>query len=487
MKLSSILSAIGLALLLTPAPALAGTSSLDLNLPDFGDSAGAIISPEMERRIGQAFLRHVRQHARIVDDPEVQAYIESLGYRLASNSDGYNQPFTFFMVDDAAINAFAAPGGVIGMNTGVILKSRNESEVAGVMAHEIAHITQRHLARMFERQQQLAMPMLAAMIGSILLAVANPAAGQAAMTAVAAGQAQHGINFTRSNEQEADRIGMQILARSNFDPHGMADFFERLHQASRIHGGGAPEYLQTHPLTTNRIAEARSRAEQYVVTEVHGTESYEFIRAKLMVRNESNPVNAVTMFRERLKESNPENEQANRYGYAIALTDAGNYAEARQQIDKLLEQDGERATVLLASAKLEVSQSNYGRAIEIYRHIAHLYPDYRPMVLGLAKTLLAAGQPAEARTLLRRYGRNNVVDHHYFDLLSQAEGQAGDEIEAGIARAAYFYELGDTQIAIERLKHAQRQPGMDYYQQQRISARLDRYTEELQLERELRL
>lgn len=487
MKFSSILSAIGLALLLTPTPALSGATELDLNLPDFGDSAGAIISPEMERRIGQAFLRHVRQHAKVIDDPEVQAYIDSLGFRLASNSDGYNQPFTFFVVDDPTINAFAAPGGVIGMNTGVILNSRNESEVAGVMAHEIAHITQRHLARMFERQQQLAMPVLAAMVGSILLAIANPAAGQAAMTAVAAGQMQHGINFTRSNEQEADRIGMQILARSDFDPHGMADFFERLHQASRVHGGSAPEYLRTHPLTTNRIAEARSRAERYTVREVRGTESYEFIRAKLMVRNQSNPANAVTMFRERLNESSPEEEMVNRYGYAVALKRANQYAAAREQIDMLLERDGERATFLLASAELEAAQRHYNRAIEIYHEINNLYPDYRPMVLGLARTLLDAGHPAEARTLLRRYGRNNVLDHHYYELMAQAEGLAGNEIEAGIARAAYFYELGDTSLAIERLKHAQRQPGMDYYQQQRISARLDRYTEELQLERDLRL
>lgn len=222
MKFSNILLTLALSLLLSPVPVRADVTPQ--NLPDMGDSSGAVISPEMERRIGQMFLRNVREHAKIVSDPEVQSYIHSLGYRLVANSDNNSQNYTFFMVDDPMVNAFAAPGGVIGINTGIILNSETESEVAGVIAHEIAHVTQRHLARMFERQEQLALPMLAALIGAIALTIVNPQAGQAALTGVAAGQAQYAINFTRANEEEADRIGMQILARSDFSPRGMADF-----------------------------------------------------------------------------------------------------------------------------------------------------------------------------------------------------------------------------------------------------------------------
>jgi predicted Zn-dependent protease len=474
------------AMLLASGAAFAATD-LNLELPEMGDPSGAVISPEVERRIGQAFLRHVRQHTTIIDDPEVQAYIKSIGYQLTSSSDASTQAFTFFVVKDPLINAFAAPGGVIGVNSGVILSANTESELAGVIAHEIAHVTQRHMARMFEKQKQLSMPLMAAMLGSILLAIASPEAGRAAMTAVAAGGQQLGINFTRANEEEADRIGLQILARAGYDPRGMPDFFERLQQSSRYYQGNAPEYLRTHPLTSTRIADTRARADQIAARQVPNSSGFELTRMKLMALSEKEPRKAVDRFREMLKSGGQARDWAVRYGYAIALTEAGEYAEGRATLQTLLEEQPENIAFLLAAARLEAAQGNYPAAIRIYRDSAKLYPGYRPLVLAHAKTLLDAGQPDEARRLLRDYARSNEPDLQYYDLLSQAEAQAGSHVESGIAKSEYYYLLGDTHLAIEQLKVIQRQPGMDYYQQERISARLAFLESELELERELKL
>lgn len=487
MKFSSYLTALGLSLLFSMQSVHAEVSALDL--PDFGDSAGSVISPEMERRIGEAFMRHVRKNATIVGDPEVQSYIRSLGYRLVSNSDDSSQDFTFFVVRDPMINAFAAPGGVIGVHSGVFINAQNESELAAVVAHEIAHVTQRHMARMYERQDQLSLPMLGALVASILVGIANPRAGQAAITAVAGAQAQYGINFTRANEEEADSIGMQILARSDFDPEGMPGFFERLQQNSRYYQGNAPEFLRTHPLTTSRIAEARARAEKYPDKKVHDSESFELVRMKLIVMTEQNADDAVKRMEGILKEAQQKDEDLipARYGYAIALTNADRFQEAQEQMRILLNHDNEKPAFLLAAAKLQEAQQNFQSALQIYEQMQNLYPDYRPLILAWADTLIEAGKPVKARDILRKYGRSHEIDHQYYDLLSRAEGMAGNDIESGIAKAEYFYLIGDTQLAIERLKHTQRQQGIDYYQQQRISARLDHYYQERELERELQI
>jgi len=325
-----------------------------LDLPDIGDSAGTAISPEFERRLGKAFMRSVRQHANIVDDPEVQSYIESIGYRLAANSDNNTLTFTFFVVDSPDINAFAAPGGVIGINSGTILNSRTESELAGVIAHEITHVTQRHMARQFERQGQFSLARTAAMLGAILLAIADPQAGAAALAVVTGVSIQTQINFTRANEEEADSVGIQLLARSGYDPNGMPDFFERLHQKSEYYRGNAPEFLRTHPLTTSRIAEAKARASRYKLVDYTDTPGYELVKAKLEVNSYNNAKDAVKEFKYRLSITPVESKDPVRYGYVLALTNVGSYYLAREQLKALLAGDNENITYMLAVANIEL-------------------------------------------------------------------------------------------------------------------------------------
>ncbi len=462
----------------------ADTSSLDL--PDIGDSAGSLLSPEHERRLGNAFLRQVRQRAPVVYDPEVEEYINTLGFKLASNSDNSSQPFTFFVIKDPLVNAFAGPGGVIGMHSGVILNSESESELAAVMAHEIAHVTQRHLVRFFEEADRMSLPMAAAIIGAIIVGTQNSQAGAAALAATAGLNIQNQINFTRANEQEADRIGMQILQRADFDPRGMPAFFERLQQASKYYQGNAPEFLRTHPLTNNRVADSRARADAFPQKEVKDSKSYLQVRAKLRVQSFADPKDAIAYFTRVMRETEGNIDHL-RYGYALALTEAGEYVRAKENLKQLLKKDETNVAYLIALGDIEKKRGNYRNSLIVYQEAYKYYSDYRPLVLNYSKALLDAGQPDEARKILRRYGSANEADITYYHLLSQAEGQTGSQIESGIAKAEYYYLLGDTELAIKRLELARTQGTPDYYQKERIDARLAQLNYERELEKDLEL
>jgi predicted Zn-dependent protease len=406
----------------------------------------------------------VLSHASIINDPEVESYIQSIGYRLAANSDSNTLAFTFFVIDSPDINAFAAPGGVIGINSGTILGTRNESELAGVIAHEISHVTQRHMARQFERAGQFSLPQTAALLGAILLGIANPEAGVAALTIVTGASAQAQINFTRANEEEADSVGIQLLARSGYDPQGMPGFFERLQQKSEYYQGNAPEFLRTHPLTTSRIAESKARASSYRPVNYVNTASYELVRAKIEVYSYKNSKDAVKVFKDRLANTPVENKNPVRYGYVLALARAGAYYLAREQLSVLLNNDKDNISYMLVAANIETDQRNYDAALGIYRNAYQLYPDYRPLVLAYAKTLLDAHQPQKTRDLLHHYRRQHEPGPAFYELLSQAEAQSGSTANSGIAKAEYYYLTGDTKLAIDKLIHTKREDTLDYYQ-----------------------
>jgi len=257
------------------------TAQEAIDLPDIGDSFGAIISPEQERKLGANYMRLLRRYAPIVNDEEVENYIQQLGHSLSDNTDYYGD-FYFFVIDSPQINAFAVPGGFVAFNAGLILESESEAELASVVGHEIAHVTQRHGARMIEASSQMNMPAMAAMLGSLLLAIANPQAGAAALMATQAASQQYQINSTRANEKEADSIGLRLLSDAGYDTKKMAVFFERMQRASRYSDPAhIPEYLRTHPIAVNRIAEARARADT-VFPAVIREDSYKYhlIKAK---------------------------------------------------------------------------------------------------------------------------------------------------------------------------------------------------------------
>jgi predicted Zn-dependent protease len=444
-----------------------------IELPDFGDSSGAVISPRQEHRLGEGLLREIRAQGKLVNDPEVEAYIQALGSRLASASEDNAEGFTFFVVDDSAINAFAAPGGFVGMHSGLILMAQNESELAGVLAHEIAHVTQKHLARAFEQASQLSIPMAAAMLGAILLGAQNPDMAQAAITAVAAGRTQLQLDFTRGNEEEADRIGMHTLTRSGFDPQGMPSFFERLQRSNRYTDTGLlPEFLRTHPVTVSRIAESRERAEKYPRAPAKNSRDFYLIQTKLQVAALGDPAKARQYFDNQLRRREYVSEDVARYGYVLALIETGEFGRARPEVERLLKADGAAEAYLLAAGRLNMKDNHDQEALQTYAKALSHHPGSRPVLLAHAEALLHAGKPHEAKKMLGDYAGRHAPDIAYYTLLAEAEGKLGSQVEAQLALAERYYLAGETALAREQLKFAQRASGVDHYQRQRIEARL---------------
>jgi beta-barrel assembly-enhancing protease len=463
-------------ILLAVSPLKAG----DIELPEIGDRSGVGISPEEERNIGQAFMRSLRSTVTLIEDPEITTYIQSLGYRLVANSDNPGQEFTFFVVQDPSINAFAAPGGYIGVHSGLIENSRSESELAAVLAHEIAHITQRHLARAFEQRRRLSLPMTAALVAAIILGTQSPDAGLAGLIASQAGAAQLQINFTRSNEKEADRVGMQTLVRAGFDPFAMPAFFERLQQASRYYGARPPEFLSTHPVTTNRIADALGRAETLQPKPIKDRLQYHLMRAKSQVLASDNPERILQQFTQaRAAESKDwQSKAATRYGYALALIETGQPSEARREILELLEADGDNLAYRLALAQAETAAGRFETAFKIYADAQALYPDDYAVIINYANALLQGRRPQAAGELLRRQVQAGTRTGPIYRLLAQAHGDAGNQAEAHRWLAEYYYYYGQTEMAIKQLQLANKNVGSDFYERSKIEARL----RQLQLE-----
>ena len=459
------------------------------DLPDFGDSAGRVISPEFERRLGKMFLNQVRHFENVSSDPEIESYIQSIGYQIASHSDNTEQAFTFFVVNNTSINAFAGPGGMIGINSGVILNSSNESELAAVLAHEITHVTQRHLARAFEQSSLLSLPTAAAMVGALIVAVINPEAGIAALTGIQSLSTQSRINFTRANEEEADRIGMQTLVRAGYNPHGMPAFFETLQKLSRFSQSAAPEFLRTHPLTTSRIADSIARAETYPEKEFSNTHSYELIRYKLFVSSFKSVKDATTALRSELNNSKNSKEKnlPIRYGLAYAYISGNNFKLAKQQVSILLKDDPDNIAYLLLAAKLQTEQSNYAAAFIIFKKAYELFPDYKPVIRSYSRALLDVRRAKDARDVLKKYERYYSHDLNTYSLLGQAEAMLGNEIETAFIQAEYYYLSSQTRLAIDKLKFIKQRYSLDYYQEQRAIARMTEFEYELGLEESLNL
>ncbi|MEO5574063.1 MAG: M48 family metalloprotease [Gammaproteobacteria bacterium] len=463
-------------------PGVAAQAALNLELPEIGDASGGTISPIEERRIGEEFMRQVRQQLKIIDDPEINEYVQSLGYRLAANSDNQSQDFTFFIIDDPAINAFAAPGGFIGINSGLILASESESELASVLAHEIAHITQHHLARAFEKGGKLGLMSVAGMIAAILVGTQNSELGQAALAATQAGSAQAQINFTRGNEEEADRIGIKTLARADFDTRSMASFFERLQKSMRFAGASVPEFLRTHPVTTSRIADSRNRAEQFPYRQIVDSQIYHLVRAKLRVLNEPNPKQAISRFAQNLKQGQYRNEKAEQYGYALALLSNRDYDAARTQMSELLTKDSDSLPYQLALARIEIASGNTGKGLDIYTGALKLYPGNHPLTMLYGRALLQTGQAAQARVLLQKHVRQHAANPELYKILAEAEGQTGHKAAGHQALAEYYYLNGHTGAAVEQLEIALRTPDSDFYQSSQIEDRLAQLKDQLKLE-----
>ncbi len=451
-----------------------------IKLPDMGDSAGALISPIEEKELGDAFFRRLHSAITINNDPEIQQYIQAVGQKLATNSDTPGTPFHFFVVIDKGINAFAGPGGYIGINSGLIITTDSESEMASVMAHEIAHVTQRHLYRAFEAASQLSLPTAAAMLAAILLGTQNAELGMAALTAIQAGSIQMQINFTRSNEQEADRIGMQTLVESDFDPRGMPEFFLRLQQSSRYYGKGIPEFLRTHPVTVSRIADTRGRAEKFPYRQYPDSIDYLLIRAKLRVNTLGNNDDIVRFFSVRKNQGTPEQRAVARYGLGLIAIKKQQFKQAEQNFQQLVKEFPNQPQYALALAKTALDARQYKVALERYRQAQQNFPRNSAVKLEYITSLLKSGHAKQAYQALDRLSLKEKRQPNYFRLLAETYGAQKQQAKSHRYMAEYYYASGRTQEAITQIKLAQKSKGLNFYLAAILDERLNYFIEEEQ-------
>jgi predicted Zn-dependent protease len=451
-----------------------------VRLPDLG-GAGDVLSPEEARTFPNEFRNYMRSMNALVDDPVIESYFTEMGYSLVMHSDARARDFHFHVLRVPGINAFAAPAGVVALNAGLVLAAETADEVAGVVAHEIAHVTQDHLARGAQEARRVSMPMMLATLGLVMAGgIAGGLDGEAAQGLLATGMGlseQTRINYTRQNEAEADRIGIQLMARAGYDPNGMVDFFDTLNQWVRTQGAGPPEYLRTHPMPVSRVAEARQRAGNFPRQARPADSRFAFVRARLRVLMSEHPDEAIAYFDARLEQADEQEEAPLRYGLALALVEARRAGRAEQEVAWLLEREPDSQLFRLLRGDLLLSQGRFDAALAVFEGLYRDYGQSTPVALAYADALLRADDPARAERateLLQQQLRRNPHDVRVSERLAHAADRAGDSVRAAEAVATNYYQRGGLQQAIDQLERVLERDDLDYYARARISAKLDR-------------
>ena len=448
-------------------------------LPDFGSSADTLMTGAQERQLGKAFMRSVRKALPVLDDPLLTDYLEDLGERLVASAETGGGRYSFFFIDQPTVNAFAGPDGHIGVFAGLVTTAETESELAAVLAHEIAHISQRHLLRSLEDQQQLAVPATLLMIAAAILgAQVDVNAGAAAIAGLQGLAIQRRINFTRHNEEEADRIGIATLAGAGYDPFAMPGFFERLSQTSHTSDLSAPEFLRTHPVNPNRIADSLARAEQYGYKQKADDLRFHLARARLREQGSKDPDKAVAHFRANLAASRFRNGPAEHYGLALAHLRAGRPQEARQALGDLVKEQPHLAEFIVLDARIDGQLGNREEAIRKLQAAVGLNPDNQPLRSAYAEALIAAGKPDRALATLEGAVRLKPGSAALYQLMSDAALKSGRKAATHRYRGESLYLKGDLEPAIHQLEYALRTPGLGFHEAAEIQARLETLREE---------
>ncbi|WP_036167482.1 M48 family metalloprotease [Noviluteimonas dokdonensis] len=504
------MATLGLAALATLALAAPLMAQNKSRLPDIGSSAGQVLGPAQQAEYGAMTLSQLRHYGYVLDDPLVEEWLQSVGHRLAANSDKPRQSFTFFMLKDRQINAFATLGGYVGTNAGLVLAATREDQVASVLGHEIAHVTQDHVLRGVERAQRDSVPILLAMLGAILVAqqAGGNSSDDASMAALSAGQAlmyQRQIDYTRDNEAEADRVGMQTLSRSGYDPKAMAEFFTTLQGWVRANQGGSrertPDYLQTHPITVTRISEAKERAatmkssSSFVAPSASnpmlpgnlklpqnslgaaGTGQFGWAKERVRVLSANTPAEAIREY-EQMRNKAPLDD-AQQYGLALARLQAGQPSGAITELAPLLEKRPGDTWLQLAMGEAEARAGKKAEADARFQKLVDRMPRNRPVVLTYAQMLGERGDAAsgkKAQGILRNLASMAGDDPVYQETFARASDLAGDPIRAGEAHAEAEYLNGRPERALIQLENLKKRSDLDYYARARIDARIAQIT-----------
>ena len=442
------------------------------DLPDLGSPSAAVLSQSDEYRLGAMVAKELRDQNGLLEDPEVSEYINGIGQRLASQSAMGGQNFHYFVVKDTSINAFAVTGGYVFINAGLILATSTESELAGVMAHETAHITQHHIARMLADQSKQSLATAAMMIGAILLGAVG--GGQAAEGALAATQGmavQHQINFTRDNEWEADRVGIGYLAGAGFDPYGMGSMFETMSRHQGLAATYIPAMLIDHPMDSDRVAEQRARAAQFPPVHFHDSQSYELIRERVRVLTATGDTDLAAQYAARIAHGG--DNLGNRYGEALALMNSERADEAVKILTPLVQQHEGLTLLHAALGQAQQKAGHTKEALATFQRADELFPRNVPVTVRYAEALMAAGRAGEAHNMLLDLFNNVPPTPDQIRLTALAASAAGDAGDAYFYMGEYEIANGDLMLAVQQLQLALASPHLTQIQHQRYQARLD--------------
>ena len=461
----------------TMSPAAAQfTSQLPLQLPDLGDVGTSALSHLEEQRLGQSIMNNIRWRSRsYLDDAEIEAYIDSIGQRLVAGAGEGARSFDFFVIRNTMINAFALPGGYIGLHTGLITAAESESEMASVLAHEIAHVSQRHIAQLMQQQGQSSLIVLASILAAIVAARGSGQVGQAAAVAGQASAVAAQLGYTRAFEREADRIGLQALDGAGFDARGMVSFFGRLQRESRVMDSGTPGYLRTHPLTEERMSDLENRVTRMPYKQVVDSPEFGYVRAKLRA-GDGLARDAVDYFRARV--AGGKGRAADYYGLARAHLRANQVDEARAAFRQAKDKAGASAFFDLLEAELARADKQPDEAQRVLRAALERYPRSRPLNYALLDVLIATGQAGEAARRARQGVQRNGDDVRLWMRLSEAEAALGNRMAHHRAQAEVYVRQGALPSAIEQLEIARRANDGDFYAASEVDARLRTLKEE---------
>ncbi len=455
------------------APLRSATATSAYDLPDIGSPADAVLSKSQAEQIGRSVLLRLRVDGQVLEDPELDEYLDAVGHRLSAQAHDGNQEFKFFLVNERAINAFALPGGYIGINTGLILETQRESELAGVVAHEIAHVTQKHIARRASAQSRSSMLAAAAVLAAVLMGAtgtADPNVIQATAMSAQAFAVQQSINYTRVNEYEADRVGLQILSDANFDPYGMPDFFETMGRLTGSWGNRVPEFLLTHPVSSTRIAETRARADQLPPTTVQESPQYPLMRERLRVLSAESSIEIVEYYEDRLQKS-PEPYPYLRYGYGLALLRDGRSEDAARIFHELRESDDSVIAFHSALGQALMASRQPNESFIVFDNALKLFPRNVPLTVRYAEALMLAREYDRAHAILLDLFNNTPPTPAQVRLIANAAGGAGEQAEAHFYMSEYYLLNGNVMLAVEQLNLALAQPGLQSVQRARFEAR----------------
>lgn len=439
------------------------------DIPLLGDSSSALVSLETEQRIGANFLQQIRASLPLSQDPLLKYYTDVQLRRLTQYSELRDGILSVVLINDAQINAFAAPGGVVGINLGLYLHAEDIHEYSSVVAHELAHLSQRHFARGLEQQRSMTIPTLASLVAAIALgAIAGSDAGLAAISASQAGAVNSQLRYSRAREQEADRVGLNTLINSGMDPAGMARMFDRMRRAYRF-TKRPPEFLLTHPLSESRISDARNQIARTPQEDSYaGSDDYQMMRSRVVLQLSNTPEEALRLFNKRLRAD--ADDVGARYGKALALSSNNKHAEAMATLIPILKQSPEKLLVRATQAELLLNARQTEEALHVLAHQLVLNPDNPALSMLYAKGLIASQRYDEAELLLERLSRVHSNDSQVWYELAEVAGKAGNIVGVHRARAEFFAMHGAYERAVNHLEYARGLIDPDNFQ---LAARLD--------------